>query len=388
MKRIAILGSTGSIGRNALRVVDGIEDYFDVLYLTAGRNVSLLAEQTIRYRPKRIAVADRDREEELRKLLRGIEVEILSGREGIIEIAGSGDCDLILNAIVGSAGLEPTVAALRGGTNVALSNKESMVMGGAIIDRILKERNLSIYPVDSEHSAIWQCLMGEDRDSIRRVILTASGGPFREWVDEDFEKITVEEALQHPRWKMGRKITVDSATLMNKGLEVIEAYWLFGIPISKIEIVIHPQSIIHSMVEFVDGSVKAQLGLPDMKIPIQFALTYPERREAGWEQINFASVENLSFEPPDFNKFKCLSLAYDAIKWGGTMPAVMNVANELAVHLFLEGEIKFTGIPELIEKAMEHHEPVKDPELRDIKSAEQWVFNFVGREYTLPDIIK
>jgi 1-deoxy-D-xylulose-5-phosphate reductoisomerase len=275
--------------------------------------------------------------------------------------------------------MEPTINSLNAGVDVALSNKESLVMAGGIINQIIEQKDVNLYPVDSEHSAIWQCLVGEKSQDIKRLVITGSGGPFRTTNKEKFSQLTVDQALAHPNWAMGRKITIDSATMMNKGLEVIEAYWLFKLPVEKIDIVIHPQSIIHSMVEFVDGSVKAQLGLPDMKIPIQYALSYPRHFPQAWEQLDLAEIGKLTFEKPDFEKFVCISLAYEALRAGGSMPVVLNVANEVAVHRFLNGEIAFTSIPELIESAMNAHEFIEQPSLNDIIALEQWATNFTRR---------
>ncbi len=377
MRRIAILGSTGSIGQNALKVVEHLGDAFEIGYLAAHSNVELMLQQVERYRPQAVALVDGSAASELEGRIGDKAVEVLHGREGVAELAGRDDLDIVLNGIVGSAGLEPTVRAVSAGTTVALSNKESLVMGGALIDRLTSETGAELYPVDSEHSAIWQCLMGESDESVRRIVLTASGGPFRERPVETFESITVEEALSHPNWKMGKKITIDSATLMNKGLEIIEAYWLFHISPEQVDVVIHPQSIIHSMVEMIDGSVKAQLGMPDMKLPIQYALTYPHRAAASWELLDFASVKELSFEAPDTEKFPCLTLAREALVAGGTIPAVLNVANEAAVRLFLEERIPFTQIPIVIKEMIDLHTPISDPTLEDILALEADVWNQV-----------
>ncbi len=304
-------------------------------------------------------------------------ITVLSGAAGLTEAAGRSDVDLILNAVVGSAGMVPTIAALKAGIDVALSNKESLVMAGAIIKRLRLESGSRIFPVDSEHSAIWQCLAGEDMADVKRLILTGSGGPFRNRAENTFQDITVTEALNHPNWKMGPKITIDSATMMNKGLEVIEAYWLFELDESKIDIVIHPQSIIHSLVEFKDGSVKAQLGLPDMKIPIQYALTYPRHSSSQWEKLDLVRLKQLTFEAPDFDKFPCLRLAFAVLRQGGSAPAVLNVANEQAVYRFLKREIRFTAIPHLIEDAVEQHQLIDQPDIDDICELEKWTTNFV-----------
>jgi len=371
-KSLSILGSTGSIGVNTLKVAEALSETISVRYLAAGRNWEKLAEQAIKFGVKAVAIVDENAAQPLKDAL-GSNVEVLSGRAGVSELASRDDVDIVLNGIVGSAGLEPTYRAAEAGRTIALSNKESLVMGGELIRNLIEKTGADLYPVDSEHSAIWQCLVGEDIKSVKKLILTASGGPFREKPINDFKDITVEEALAHPNWKMGKKVTIDSATLMNKGLEVIEAYWLFDIPQDRIDIVIHPQSIIHSMVEFWDGSVKAQLGLPDMKLPIQYALTYPERNAVAWEQTNFSAVSTLTFEEPDFQKFPCPKLAFKALESGGSASAVLNVANETVVNLFLEERIKFTDIAGLIEKTMESTEIINDPTLEEILAIEESV---------------
>ena len=369
-KSSSILGSTGSIGVNALKVAEGLGEDISVRYLAAGTQWELLAEQAARYHVDTVALVDETAAGKLKAAL-GDKVEVLSGRDGVAELASRDDVDIVLNAIVGSAGLVPTVRAAEAGRIIALSNKESLVMGGALIRSIMRNTGAELYPVDSEHSAIWQCLTGEDIKSVKKLILTASGGPFRMKPAEEFAAITVAEALAHPNWKMGKKITIDSATLMNKGLEVIEAFWLFDIPHERIDIVIHPQSIIHSMVEFEDGSIKAQLGLPDMKLPIQYALTYPARAGVSWEQTDFREVKSLTFEEPDFDRFPCLSLAFEALESGGSAPAILNVANETAVNLFLEGKIGFTDIAVAIKKALDSTEIINEPSLEAVLEIEE-----------------
>jgi 1-deoxy-D-xylulose-5-phosphate reductoisomerase len=383
MKRISILGSTGSIGKNALRVIAANPDRFSVEYLTAGHNADLLIEQALNFRPKSVAIADEKQVTAVQQFLKPYHIEVLGGEQGINEIAVKQDVDLVLNAIVGSAGLEPSYHALQAGNDIALSNKESLVMAGELINRLLKEKNLKLYPVDSEHSAIWQCIAGEKPENIRRIILTGSGGPFRSYPVEQFDQITPVQALQHPTWSMGRKITIDSATLMNKGLEIIEAYWLFHLPPERMDILIHPQSIIHSMVEFIDGSVKAQLGLPDMKLPIQYALSYPDRLPVSWESTDLASIGTLTFEAPDFAKFPAIQLAYDALKRGGTAPAILNVVNEWSVYAFLKHKIKFIDIPRFVEEALSKLSIKDIPELEDILKAEQ-----AGREFVESKLLK
>lgn len=376
-KQISILGSTGSIGVNAINVVQSFPDQFQVKYLSAQSQVDLLIDQAKKHKPSAVSIGDETQYEIVRQALPG--TEVLKGRDGLLELAGRDDVDIMLNGIVGSAGMEPTIQSILAGVDVALSNKESLVMAGDLINKLLLKKGVNLYPVDSEHSAIWQCLTGENAADIKRLVVTGSGGPFRTLPESAFKDITVEQALNHPNWAMGRKITIDSATLMNKGLEVIEAYWLFQLPQDKIDIVIHPQSIIHSMVEFVDGSVKAQLGLPDMKIPIQYALSYPRHFPQAWEQLDLAKIGTLTFEEPDFNKFKCLQLAFDALEGGGSLPVVLNVANEEAVYRFLGGEIPFTAIPELITKAMDDHDFLEHPSLDDILALEKWTQAFIKR---------
>ena len=377
MKKISILGSTGSIGVNALNVVDNQRDDFNVIGLSAYRNSKLLVEQVKKYEPEFVSIVDAEAAHRLEQELGTFDVKILKGREGLLELSSYGNVDLMLNALVGSSGMEPTINAIRSKVDVALSNKESLVMAGSIITNLANKTNVKIYPVDSEHSAIWQCLVGEDTKEINKIILTGSGGPFRELPIEKFNTITLDQALNHPNWEMGKKITIDSATMMNKGLEVIEAQWLFNMPTEKIKIVIHPQSIIHSMVEFKDKSIKAQLGLPDMKIPIQYALTYPSHCETDWDELDLTEIQSLTFEKPDFIKFPCMKLAFDVLNTGGTAPAVLNVANEQAVYRFLKQEINFNEIPSIIEIACEKHEFVSDPSIDDILNIEKWSTDFV-----------
>ncbi|MBI4778240.1 1-deoxy-D-xylulose-5-phosphate reductoisomerase [Candidatus Desantisbacteria bacterium] len=369
MKRIAILGSTGSIGVNCLQVIQGYPERFRVVALSAGRNVNLLAEQVIQFKPEVVSVMDTDSEVQLRELLKGYNVEILSGKQGNIKIATMSDVDLLVSAMVGVVGLAPTVAAIKFGKNIALANKETLVAAGRIMMDMAKEHGVKILPIDSEHSAIFQCIHGRGGE-IKKIILTASGGPFCH--RKDLESITPDDALQHPTWNMGAKITIDSATLMNKGLEVIEAHHLFGIPAEDIGVLVHPQSIIHSMVELIDGGVIAQLSVPDMKAPIAYCLSYPERLDGVIERLNLSSIGALSFEEPDTDRFPCLQLAYDAIKIGGTMPAVLNAANEVAVSRFLTRRIGFLDIPRVIKQVMDSHKPIPNPSLDDIFAATEW----------------
>jgi 1-deoxy-D-xylulose-5-phosphate reductoisomerase len=361
-KHIAILGSTGSIGRNCLSVIHNLADRFKITYLTTNTNIELLQNQIAHVHPCGVVVLDETKAAELRSLV-GDSVEVLAGREGLLEIVRRDDVDLVINSIVGFAGLKPTVEAIRHKKHIALANKETLVVAGELVTSLVKEYGVHLVPIDSEHSAILQCLVGEDRNSAKRIILTASGGPLLNTPIDAFASITVEQALNHPNWKMGNKITIDSATLMNKGLEVIEARWLFGLPTDRIDIVIHPQSIIHSMVEFVDGSIKAQLGMPDMKLPIQYALTYPDRCPMNGSRVDFPKLQSMTFFAPDRKKFPCLQLAYDAMALGGTAPAIMNAANEVAVQAFLEKKISFLRIPELIEQALTKQKNHVSPDL-------------------------
>lgn len=364
-RNIAILGSTGSIGRSALDVLATMSDGFNVRYLTAHRNIDLLREQISRFRPRAVVVLEECNATVLRKFLNG-SIEVLVGEEGMLDLVRRADVDVVLSSLVGFAGVRPTLAAIEAGKDIALANKETLVVAGELIMDAARRKGVSLLPVDSEHSAILQCLRGEKSSEVRRLILTASGGPFLHLEKEGFEQITVEQALNHPTWKMGNKITIDSATLMNKGLEVIEAYWLFGVPPEKIEVVIHPQSIIHSMVEFADGSMKAQMGLPDMRIPIRYALTYPGRTPAECGRIDFAELKQMTFLEPDMEKFRCLQLAYDALATGGSAPAVLNAANEIAVQMFLDRQISFASIPFVIEQALQAHTAIHNVTLDDL----------------------
>ncbi|MFQ6605019.1 MAG: 1-deoxy-D-xylulose-5-phosphate reductoisomerase [Fidelibacterota bacterium] len=369
-RRLCILGSTGSIGVNALKVVANLPDEFSIKVLTARTNWQRLAEQARRWQPDTVCIGD-EHYHDLRAALRDLDITVVAGRQSLLDLAGRTDIDLVLNALVGSPGMEPTLRAVQAGVNVALSNKESLVMAGAVITEAAARSGARIFPVDSEHSAIWQCLAGESAQDIRRIILTGSGGPFRTRDRATFSTITREEALRHPNWSMGNKITIDSATMMNKGLEVIEAKWLFQLDHDQIDIVVHPQSIIHSMVEFRDASVKAQLGVPDMKVPIQYALTYPEHRPAPWERLDLVALGSLTFEPPDFNRFPCIPLAFKAMEGGGTAPAALNLANDQAVAEFLTGNIGFMDIPNLIASAMDRHSFTADPTLEDFLALEK-----------------
>jgi len=367
-KRIALLGSTGSIGQNCLQIVDQFPSEFCISALACHSNSAMLTEQLLKYKPDFAALTNAD----LTPSLKNLTTTLLAGESALEEVARISDYDLLVNAVVGAAGFLPTLAALERGKDVAIANKESLVIGGEIVMKLAKEHKRSIIPIDSEHSAIFQCLFGEKMESVEKIILTASGGPFRQVSIKDLVNVTVEQALNHPNWNMGKKITIDSATMMNKGLEVIEAHWLFDMPIESIQVLIHPQSIIHSMVEFYDGSVKAQLGLPDMRIPIQLALTYPDRKISTFSRLDWGTISALHFEEPDFKKFKGLELAIAAGISKGTAPAVMNAANETAVDLFLKNQISFTDIADSIEMALNLHSNIQSPTVDQILDADRW----------------
>ncbi|MBI4547960.1 MAG: 1-deoxy-D-xylulose-5-phosphate reductoisomerase [Ignavibacteriae bacterium] len=382
MKNICILGSTGSIGQNSLEVIANFPDRFRVSYLAANKNINVLQQQVKRFRPKAVAVLDEPSASLLKQTMNGT-VEVAAGEEGLLELVSRPENDIVISSLVGFAGLRPTIEAIKQGKTVALANKETLVVAGEIITKLVKEHNARLIPVDSEHSAILQCLAGERPENVARLILTASGGPFLHLEKKEFASVTVDEALKHPNWKMGNKITIDSATLMNKGLEVIEAHWLFNLPAEKIEVLIHPQSIIHSMVEFIDGSIKAQLGVPDMKIPIQYALTYPNREASAYNRVNFAELGEMTFCKPDLEKFECLALAYETLHRGGTAPSVLNAANEVAVELFLQRRIKFHHIPIFIRYSLDCVPSKASPSLEDIfeadKATRSVVYEFASR---------
>ena len=372
MKRILILGSTGSIGTSTLDVVDHFPDRFPVAGLSAGKNAGLLLEQAKRYRPGAVAIGDPVAVPALKSALTPLGIRVFGGPDAVLELIEETAADLTVNALVGAAGLLPTMKAIERGMDVALANKESLVMAGALVMERVREQGVRLLPVDSEHSAIWQCLAGSDHPAIRRLMLTASGGPFVDWSAERMASITPKDALDHPTWNMGPKVTVDSATMMNKGLEIIEAHWLFDMAPDHIQVVVHRQSIVHSLVEFVDGSTLAQLSPPDMRLPIQLALTYPERWPRQATPLDLAALGTLSFESPDRKRFPCLNLAYQALGIGGTMPAVLNAANEVAVRAFLDERIPFTRIAELNERTMARHEVIAHPGLEDILKADRW----------------
>jgi 1-deoxy-D-xylulose-5-phosphate reductoisomerase len=373
MKRIAILGSTGSIGCSSLKVIEAHPEAYQVMALAAGKNIDLLAEQIRKFRPLEVAVlGDQEAESLKERLGGGQKTRIVSGREGVIHLATLEEVDTVISAITGAAGLVPTYAAIRAGKNIALANKETMVMAGPLVMEEAKRRGVAVLPVDSEHSAILQCLQGHARDDVRRVILTASGGPFKDFSHEEMEKVTPEQALKHPNWNMGPKITVDSATLMNKGLELIEAKWLFKLDIHQIHILIHPQSVVHSMVEYRDGSIIAQLGIPDMITPISYALSYPRHVDTPLRPLDLEEVGTLRFMKADTRKFRCLELALRAAEIGDSMPAVLNGANEVAVDLFLKGRIGFLQIPSLIERTMDAHRPFVIDRIEKVMEADAW----------------
>lgn len=374
---VAVLGSTGSIGTQTLDVLRLFPDQFRVRALTAGSNAELLARQAREFQPDAVVIEDERQWQPLRDALADTEVHVLQGADGLCEAASETAVDLVVAAVVGFAGLDPVLAALREGKTVALANKETLVVAGALVNRLLDEYGGTLIPVDSEHSAMFQCLIGEAERSVEELVLTASGGPFRTRPVHTFDQITRAEALDHPNWSMGTKITIDSATMMNKGLEVIEARWLFDVDADQIRVLVHPQSIVHSMVAFTDGSVKAQLGVPDMKVPIQYALTYPARWPAPHERLDWTELRRLDFEPPDLDKFPCLRLAFDALDMGGTAPAVLNAANEQAVALFLEERIKFTDIPRAIENALDALATAEPPALAQLRAADAEARRFV-----------
>lgn len=369
MKKIAILGSTGSIGTQTLEVVRENQD-IEVLALAAGDNIIRLEQQIREFHPCLAAVWSEEKAKELRIRTTDLQVEIVSGMKGLIQVSVLEEVEILVTAIVGMIGLRPTIEAIKAGKNIALANKETMVTAGHIIMPLAREHQVSILPVDSEHSAIFQSLQGNEKKAVKKLLLTASGGPFRGKVQEELLDVTVEDALRHPNWSMGRKITIDSATMVNKGLEVIEAKWLFGVDVDQIQVVVQPQSVIHSMVEYVDGAVIAQLGTPDMKLPIQYALYYPQRRHLPGDRVDFWNLGHLDFEKPDLDTFYGLALAYEAGKEGGTLPTVFNAANELAVKKFLLKEIKFLEIIEIIEDCMRAHKNRPNPNLDEILEAE------------------
>lgn len=361
MKKVSILGSTGSAGTQSLDIVRNLKNV-KILGLTANKNIELLKQQINEFSPEAVGVMDKQKAEQLQER---VEIPVYSGMDGLIKIATLDGIDTVLNSVAGSVGLVPTIEAIKKKKKILLANKETLVVGGELVMKEIQKNNVDMIPIDSEHSAIFQCLMSGKHEEINKIILTASGGPFRNYSREELEKVTVSQALNHPNWKMGKKITIDSATLMNKGFEVIEAHWLFDIPFDRIDVVVHPQSTIHSMIEFVDGNMIAQLGVTDMRIPIQYALTYPERSFNTLPKLDLTR-KSLTFEKPNTDSFHCLEYAYDAGKVGGTMCSVLNAADEVGVEAFLSGKIKFLQIPELIKKMMKSHKVIKNPSLEQI----------------------
>ena len=376
MKKIAILGSTGSIGTQTLEIVRNNGD-LEVTALAAGNNIDLLEQQIREFRPKLAAVWKEERAAELKSRVRDMDIEIVSGMDGLLSVAAVPESEILVTAIVGMIGILPTIEAIKAGKDIALANKETLVTAGHIIMPLAKERDVSILPVDSEHSAIFQSLQGGQRKALHKILLTASGGPFRGKKREELKNIQVEDALKHPNWEMGRKITIDSSTMVNKGLEVIEAKWLFGVTVDQIQVVVQPQSIIHSMVEYEDGAVIAQLGTPDMKLPIQYALYYPERRYLPGDRLDFAALQQITFEKPDMETFYGLKLAYEAGRRGGSLPTVLNAANERAVAMFLDRKIGYLQIPEIIQACMENHKNIEDPTVEEILKTEQETYEFI-----------
>lgn len=386
IKKVSILGSTGSIGCNALEVIDSLNrNGYDikVISLSSNTRISLLAEQIKKYSPETAVIRDKKSYEDFISQYSFPDTEILYGNDSLSEIAGRNNYDLLITALVGFSGLEPTIKAIKSGKDIALANKETLVVAGKLINQLLEKYHTKLIPIDSEHSALLQCLTGEKKSSVSRIILTASGGPFRNKTREEMKSITIEEALSHPNWKMGKKITVDSATMMNKGLEIIEAKWLFDTDINKIDVLIHPQSVIHSMVEFIDGSVKAQLGIPDMKIPIQYAITFPERINSDHSKMDFSLFSTLNFETPDLNKFRCLRIAYNVMNSNSTSSVVMNAANEIAVELFLQGKTSFLSIPDIIEGELDRHNSYSDFDLESIISIDKETRNNLRERFKL-----
>jgi len=381
VKKLIIIGSTGSIGSQALDVCERLN--IRVVGLAAGTNISVLEKQARKFNPLIVAVMDSEKGSELKQRLSDTPIKVVHGPEGMVEIAEFPGADTVLTSVVGIAGLIPTIKAIESGKNIALANKETLVTAGRLVIEAAKAKNIKIIPVDSEHSALFQSMSGSRKQDVEKLILTASGGPFRGFTSEQLKDVTIKQALKHPNWAMGSKITIDSATMMNKGLEVIEAKWLFDFDLSRIEVLIHPQSIIHSMVSYIDGSIMAQMGVPDMRIPIQYALTWPCRAENTFERVDFCKIKAFTFEEPDFKVFRCLGFAYRAGEMGGSMPAVMNAANEVAVSLFLRGQITFTDIMDIIENVMDNHKVIAEPSLGDIIDVDRWAREEAMRLYSL-----
>jgi len=381
MKRIAILGSTGSIGTQTLQVIGANPELFCAEVLTANENVGLLIEQALKFKPNMVVIANEAKYSELKEALKEEDIKVYAGKDALAQVVAAETVDMVVTATVGYSGLLPTVNAIKAGKVIALANKETLVVAGELINDLIRQYRTSIIPVDSEHSAIFQCLAGEGNNPLEKIILTASGGPFRGWSYEALKDVTPADALKHPNWNMGAKVTIDSASMMNKGFEVIEAKWLFGVDPDRIEVVVHPQSIVHSMVQFGDGSIKAQLGVPDMRLPIQYALTYPDRIHSDFGRVDFTRCHSLTFEEPDRKTFRNLDLAYRAMQKGGNMPCILNAANEIAVNAFLHGHLSFTGMSDLIEYVMERGNYMVKPVLDDYVAtdreirivAEEWV---------------
>ena len=380
MKNIAILGSTGSIGTQTLEVIEANPDRFCVEILTANQNADLLIEQALKFKPGIVVIANEEKYPYVQEALEQEDIKVYAGADAIAQVVTTGQVDMVVTAMVGYSGLIPTVNAIRAGKTIALANKETLVVAGDLINRLVEEYKVAILPVDSEHSAIFQCLAGESRNPAEKLILTASGGPFRGKDLAFLEKVTAADALKHPNWNMGAKVTIDSASMMNKGFELIEAKWLFGMKPEQIEVVVHPQSIIHSMVQFTDGSIKAQLGVPDMRLPIQYALTYPERAKSSFGRVDFSVTRQLTFEEPDRKTFRNLQLAYEAVTQGGNMPCILNAANEVAVDAFLHGKIAFTAMPDLIGNTMQEVAFVASPSMDDYMETDR-VSREVARDY-------
>ncbi|MFY0654327.1 MAG: 1-deoxy-D-xylulose-5-phosphate reductoisomerase [Cyclobacteriaceae bacterium] len=364
-KNIAILGSTGSIGKQALEVIHSHSDKFMLEVLTANNNADLLIDQSIKFKPNTVVISNEDKYQEVFDALDPLDIKVFAGESALTGVVEMESIDMVLTALVGYSGLKPTIAAINAGKHIALANKETLVVAGELITKLAQDKGVNLYPVDSEHSAIFQCMLGEFHNPIEKIILTASGGPFRGRDTEFLKSVTKEQALKHPNWDMGAKITIDSASLMNKGLEVIEAKWLFGVNYDQIEVVVHPQSIIHSMVQFSDGSIKAQLGLPDMRLPIQFALSYPDRLDSDFQRFNFADYPSLTFEQPDIDTFRNLKLAYEAMEKGGNQPCVLNAANEIAVEGFLKDKIGFLEMSDVVAKCLNSIPHILEPKLDD-----------------------
>lgn len=383
-RHISILGSTGSIGTQALEVVRDQPDFFRVSVLTAGKNADLLIQQAIEFQPNTVVIEDERQYLKVKEALQSSDIKVFAGADAIEQVAGMAEPDIVLTALVGFAGLRPTLSAIRAGKPIALANKETLVVAGALVTDLARSHGVNLYPVDSEHSAIFQCLAGEFHNPIEKIILTASGGPFRGMKRKDLESVTRAQALKHPNWTMGAKITIDSSTLMNKGLEVIEAKWLFALNTEQIDVIVHPQSIIHSIVQFQDGSMKAQMGLPDMKLPIQYALTYPDRLQNSFPRFDFLHYPNLSFEAPDFESFPCLGLAFEALRAGGNTACVLNAANEVAVAAFLDDKIAYIQIPEILETAMQTIPFIAEPGLDDLLHSDAECRKFVSHYIVSP----